>query len=326
LISVERFGEIESSPERGTPAMAVARPTDRPTRLMGLPAGPVEYRLDERGPDTVLMLHGGHMRAGLPMGEEVFADVGYSVLAVSRPGYGRTPLTTGTSPDGFADVLADLCAKLDIAALAGVVGQSAGGPTAVALAAHHPDLVQRLILQSAVGLLPWPDRRTRIAGGVVFNPRVQRVTWTLIHTLARRAPGLTLRLLLPDLTSRPVSELLTGLGAANRAALLELFGRMSSGAGFGNDMRIIAASDVHGRTASQAAGLRQPTLVIAARDDGSVSYAHAESLAEAIPRARLITSTAPSHMIWLGDDYPAITSAIAGFLAEDPSPPSLRGS
>ncbi|MFI0357441.1 alpha/beta fold hydrolase [Actinomadura sp. 9N407] len=291
--------------------------TERPTQVMELAAGPVEYRLDERGSRTVLMLHGGHMRAGMPLGEEVFADAGYTVLATSRPGYGRTPLATGTSPAGFADVLAELCGKLGIDALAGAVGQSAGGPSAVTLAARHPDLVERLILQSAVGLLPWPDRRTRMAAGVAFNPRTERMTWALMHTLVRRAPNVAFRLLLPDLTSRPVADLLAGLDTSQRAALLDLFGRMRSGAGFSNDVRTMAVAD--DRTASHAARLRQPTLVIATRDDGSVSYDHARSLAETIPNARLITSEAPSHMIWLGDDYPAIAATITDFLSEPPS-------
>jgi pimeloyl-ACP methyl ester carboxylesterase len=289
---------------------------ERPTQLLELAAEPVEYRLEERGPSTVLMLHGGHMRAGISLGEEVFANANYTLLAVSRPGYGRTPLATGTTPGRFADVLADLCHHLGIANLAAVVGQSAGGPTALALAAGHPDLVERLILQSAVGLLPWPDRRTRLAGGVVFHPRAQAVTWTLIRALARRAPDLALRLLLPDLTSRPVAELLTGLPTTDRTALLELFGRMRSGSGFSNDMRIMAAPDTAAQATSQAERLRQPTLVIASRDDGSVSYAHAQSLAEAIPHARLLTSSAPSHMIWLGDDYSAIADAITDFLTQ----------
>jgi hypothetical protein len=47
--------------------------------------------------------------------------------------------------------------------------------------------------------------------------------------------------------------------------------------------------------------------MIAAPSDGSVSYAHAESLAETIPNA-------PSHMIRLGDDYPAIAATITSFL------------
>lgn len=287
---------------------------ERATKMMVLPAGPVEYRLEERGPRVVLMLHGGHMRAGLPLGEEVFAGAGCTVLAVSRPGYGRTPLATGAAPDQFAAVIGDLCRRLGIVSLSAAVGQSAGGPTAVTLAACRPDLVERLILESAVGLLPWPDRRTRAGAGIVFHPRAEPVTWALLHLLMRRAPGLGLRLLLAGLTRRPITELLTALSTAQRAALLELFGRMRSGAGFGNDIRTMTAPHHLAALAAHAARLRQPTLVIAARDDGAVPYAHAASLAGAILEARLITSTAPSHMIWLGDDYPAITAAITDFL------------
>jgi hypothetical protein len=45
--------------------------------------------------------------------------------------------------------------------------------------------------------------------------------------------------------------------------------------------------------------------VIAATDDGAVPFAHARSLATAIPAARLIVSQAPSHFMWFADDYPA---------------------
>lgn len=31
-------------------------------------SGPVEYRFDRREHDTVLVFHGGHARAGLPLG------------------------------------------------------------------------------------------------------------------------------------------------------------------------------------------------------------------------------------------------------------------
>lgn len=287
---------------------------ERATTVIDLPSGPVEYRLEERGPRVVLMLHGGHMRAGLPLGEETFADAGCTVLAVSSPGYGRTPLATGAAPDQFAAVIGDLCRRLGIDSLTAVVGQSAGGPTAFTLAACRPDLVERLILESAVGLLPWPDHRTRVGASIIFHPRAEPVTWALVHSLMRHAPGLGLRLLLPDLTRRPITELLAALTTAQRAVLLDLFGRMRSGAGFANDIRTMTAPHHLDALAAHAARLRQPTLVIASRDDGAVPYAHAQSLAGAIPDARLIPSTAPSHMIWLGDDYPAIAAAITAFL------------
>ncbi|GAA0830022.1 hypothetical protein ACFQVD_32885 [Streptosporangium amethystogenes subsp. fukuiense] len=68
---------------------------ERPTTVAGLDAGAVEYRLERRGEAVVVVAHGGHMRAGLAHGEEVFAECGYSVLVPSRPGYSRTPLSAG---------------------------------------------------------------------------------------------------------------------------------------------------------------------------------------------------------------------------------------
>lgn len=283
-------------------------PPECPTTVIELPQGPVEFRWEQRGPRTVLMVHGGHMRASLPLGEEVFARAGYSILAPSRPGYGRTPLHVGPGPVKFADVVAGLCHELGIRRLAAVVGQSAGGPTAVMLASCHRDLVERLILQSAVGLLPWPDRRTRLGGGVLFIPRTERAVWAITHILVRRTPRLALRLLLRELTSRPAGTFVAGLAPEHRALLLGLFARMRSGAGFAADLRHLAGGT------GPAPRVTQPTLVIASPDDGAVPFAHAQALAAAIPGAQLITSRAPSHFIWLGEDYPDIELSITRFL------------
>ncbi|MDO0909854.1 alpha/beta hydrolase [Streptomyces sp. DT2A-34] len=112
----------------------------------------MEFRPDRRGPGTVVF-HGGHTRAGLSLGEDVYAEAGCSVLVPSRPGYGRTPVSTGGSAPAFADATAALCEHLGITGVAAAVGVSGGGPTAVARAARHPTLVKRLIPQSAAGPL-----------------------------------------------------------------------------------------------------------------------------------------------------------------------------
>ncbi|MEV6769619.1 alpha/beta hydrolase [Nocardia sp. NPDC051030] len=281
---------------------------ERSTRLADLSGGPVEYRLEQHGPQTVMMLHGGHMRASLPFGEGVFTDAGFSVLAPSRPGYGRTPLGAGPSPEAYADSLAELCHHLGIERLAAVVGQSASGPTAVTFAAAHPDLVARLVLESAVGFQPWPEKPSlRIGGPLMFHARTQRATWGLVHALARHAPNIALRLLLRDLSIHGVDELLATFSGDDRESLLAYFTRMNSGAGFAADLHAL-------RHPAAMPKVTQPTLVIASPDDAAVPFAQARSLAEDIPAARLITSRAPSHYIWFGADYPVIADAIIDFV------------
>lgn len=285
---------------------------DRPTVVARLDGGLTEYCLSAGDGPIVLVLHGGHMRAGLPLGEEVFRKAGFRVLAPSRPGYGRTPLTTGPSPAAFADAVAELCGELGIARLEGVVGISAGGPAAVAMAIRHPDLVRRVILESAVGPLPWPDRRTRIVGGLLFHPRIEAVTWALMHALTRTLPAVALWSLMRDLSTRPARAVVDALDSEAREITLGLLAHMRSGAGFANDLRFLAQG------ATGVAGVSQPTLVIGTAKDGAVPFAHTRALAGAIPRARLLASEADSHFIWFGGDYLKVSAQIRAFLAEDP--------
>src|SRR6266542_3630211 len=107
------------------------------------------------------------------------------------------------------DVTGTLCAHLGITKVAAVTGTSGGGPTAVAMAARHPDLAERLILQSAVGPLPYPDRRTRVGAKAMFAAVTEPATWGLMRVLLRHAPDATLRMLLgscPAELQGPVSS------------------------------------------------------------------------------------------------------------------------
>jgi pimeloyl-ACP methyl ester carboxylesterase len=281
----------------------------RPTAVAGLPAGRVEYRLDGRGDAVIVVFHGGHVRAGLALGEDAFAAAGCTVLVPSRPGYGRTPLSSGPSVERYVDVVRQLCTHLGIARVAAVVGISGGGPTAATMAARHPDLVERLILLSAVSWLPYPGRWTRVGAHLAFSSGVERLTWAGIHALARMAPGACLRMMLRGLSTRPAGAVLATLRTEDRAMLLALFTQMRSGRGFVNDLR--ATPDVTSR-------IEQPTLVVATRADGGVPFAHARSLAGSIRHAELVESQADSHFVWLGADWPAIADRIVVFLGTDP--------
>ena len=61
--------------------------------------GEIEYILKGSGP-VILFLHGspgGYDQGAIDM--EMWIDAGFSVLSISRPGYLRTPLSTGETPE-----------------------------------------------------------------------------------------------------------------------------------------------------------------------------------------------------------------------------------
>jgi pimeloyl-ACP methyl ester carboxylesterase len=144
----------------------------------------IEYRLERRGAAAVLILHGGHMSARCRFGEETFLDAGYSVLVISRPGYGRTAAGAGPSAPEFAIRLASLCQRLGLSEVS-IVGISLGARTALTMAAFYSELVPRVILMCPTSFGPWPDRRGRRIAYAVFPPGIERATWGTLHRLLR---------------------------------------------------------------------------------------------------------------------------------------------
>jgi pimeloyl-ACP methyl ester carboxylesterase len=138
-------------------------------KLAQLAQEAVEYRVLGEGP-AVLVLNGGHTNCNTPFGHErFFLEQGYRLIYPSRPGYGNTPLATGRTAQAFADALASLVDYLDLEQVI-VIGISAAGPTALQLAARHPRLVDKLILQNAVTGGRLSSTRTKLFAYFGFNP------------------------------------------------------------------------------------------------------------------------------------------------------------
>ena len=77
-------------------------------------AGNVEFLQQGEGP-AVLVFHGapGGYDQAMLIGSSL-AEQGYQVLAPSRPGYLRTPLSSGLTPEKQADAMAALLDSLGI--------------------------------------------------------------------------------------------------------------------------------------------------------------------------------------------------------------------
>lgn len=106
--------------------------------------GPVEFAETGTGP-ALLIVHG--MPGDWSQAQTLAGDLAtrHRVVLPSRPGYGRTPLTTGRSPREQAAAHAALLDHLGIDQVA-VVGISAGGPSARALVAHDRLRCTHLVL------------------------------------------------------------------------------------------------------------------------------------------------------------------------------------
>lgn len=114
---------------------------------------PAAAVLDSGSGPALLLLHGWGARKELmtPIAERLH---GYRTIAPDLPGFGATPAPPRAW--GVVEYAAWVIALLDRLGVerAHIVGHSNGGRVAIALAAAHPDRVDRLVLTDSAGIRP----------------------------------------------------------------------------------------------------------------------------------------------------------------------------
>lgn len=139
--------------------------------------GPVEASISGSGP-PVLVVHGA--AGGYDQGKiqsEAFQEVTF--ISVSRPGYLRTPLSTGPTPQEQADAMAALLDEFHIDKTV-FIGTSTGGLVGLHFALRHPQRCRALVLISAVNApLPFP-----VSPLAVFSPLLADdfLPWSLLRS------------------------------------------------------------------------------------------------------------------------------------------------
>jgi pimeloyl-ACP methyl ester carboxylesterase len=271
-----------------------------------LETGPIEYRvLGKDEGRAVLVLNGGHTNCNSPFGhEQFFLKHGYRLVIPSRPGYGRTPSSTGRSAEAFADALVGLLEHLHLERVI-VVGISGAGPTALQLAGRHPHRVSTLILQNAVTGARFPAPATRLGAYLVFNRWVERWTWAAFRAFARVAPLRALKIMMLSLSSLDPAQVVSTMSREHRRGALHLLLASRSGSGF--------LYDLHHRC-GDLRRITSPTLIIRSKYDGSVGADHANYAADHIRNAQLFVSPAESHLMWFSSHNAAIEERMRVFL------------
>jgi pimeloyl-ACP methyl ester carboxylesterase len=119
------------------------------SRVAETAAGPIEYARVGQGP-AVLVIHGcpGGYDQGLIATKLAPSDE-FTFISPSRPGYLRTPLHVGLTPEAQADSYAALLDALGISQAA-IIGISGGAPSALQFALRHPGRCWGLVTVCAV--------------------------------------------------------------------------------------------------------------------------------------------------------------------------------
>lgn len=115
---------------------------------------------------AVILLHGMKFQAATwrELGTlEVLADLGFRVMAVDMPGFGKSP-SCAVQP---AEVLSRF---LDLQGVerAFLLGPSMGGRIALEFAVAHPDRIAGLVLVGAVGVAELQDQLAKITAPVLI--------------------------------------------------------------------------------------------------------------------------------------------------------------
>ena len=272
-------------------------------------AGRVEVH-DSGGPGPVLLvLHGipGDYRQGVT----VLEDLGPTarVLLVSRPGYGRTPLSSGRTAEQQADLCAALLDALGIET-AVVLGISGGGPAAYAFANRHPDRCTGLLLCCAVAahVLEVPVGMRRLAA----VPGAWRLLAWVGRVAARRRPPAVP----DDLTASERAQLSDPAVSAALDRFLRDTPTWTRGVGLRNDCRQLVAA-----VEQPWCGQPVPTVVLHGEADEVVPVANAREHARLVPGASLEVLPDLGHALPLFARS-LLTERLRGLLSSSPARPT----
>jgi pimeloyl-ACP methyl ester carboxylesterase len=236
--------------------------------------GPIEYRIAGQGP-TLLVLNGGHTNCDSPLGhEQFFLDQGYQLLIPSRPGYGKTPSSTGRTAEAFADALVSLLDFFHLDSVI-VVGISAAGPPALQLAGRAPTRVSKVILQNAATSGSYASGMIRFMTYVLFHPLSERWVWAAFWGLACVAPQAALKSMLGSLSRLPTDQVLATMSPVQQQSALAFLLASRSGSGF--------LHDIH-HHCGDLGRVTAPVLIITSKYDGLVDSSHATYAHTHLPR------------------------------------------
>lgn len=247
------------------------------------PDGDIEYAQEGEGM-PVLLLHGagGGFDFGLWSGR-VFFNNTRTILAVSRYGYLRSPIPEDASIRNQAAQYRDLLDHLNITKVV-VVGTSAGGPSAIQFANDYPERCAGLILISAVSMPEPSGNEEPVYIKIIHLIQQSDYAYWLFTKFGQST--------ILDLMGIP-KDVYENFSPEQKQLAQEMLDVMHPMTrryqGTLNDADMLLVDEI------SVGNISCPTLIMHAKDDALVNYAHALHSHERIPRSQLILFETGGH-------------------------------
>jgi len=301
---------------------------DADSQVVETKAGPMEYIERGSGP-AVLICHGapGGYDQAMLLGDALVKE-GFRVIAPSRPGFLRTPLSTGLLFEDQADALAALLDKLGVKSAA-VLGFSTGAQVAARFALRHPDRTDALVLISPVTAAyqrdPLTQTRQLLPDAALFKTTGDMGAWLFVEQAARD----------PRWMLDAVFATETNLDADARAKLVDFvaadpaqlaFFRALLGtqaplspreSGTRNDLLLVRVLDpvAYDR-------IKAPTLLVTGAADAANPWVDLKVITALLPTARTFTVPGAGDLVWFGPNAADARQKVADFLKAPPPVPT----
>ena len=274
------------------------------SQVVATPCGRIEYALIGKGA-PVLLVHGagGGFDQGLEFGRPL-AELGFTVIAMSRFGYLRTPLPADASPAAQADAHACLLDALKLPRAA-ILGGSAGAPATIEFCLRHAGRCSAMVLL-VPAFLPRsvPQARPPAQPSFMFEAILGSDFFFWLNMKFARD------IMLERVFATPARDFENARPEEQERVLrimrsvLPLGGRRK---GLWNDLAIVASSPRY-----ELERISSPALVIGIENDLFGTYPGSRSAAERIPGARFLGFPTGGHL-WAGRQE-EVVAAMRGFL------------
>jgi len=293
------------------------------SEVLETPLGKVEVLTRGDGP-PLLVLHGalGGFDQGLLLADSL-SGVAASVIAPSRPGYLRTPLTSGVLPEHQADLMAALLDKLEVPS-ADVLAFGEGASVALQLALRHPTRVEKLVLASPVIVHPTVADKRPFPDEVMAGLTGDTGSW-LMYEASRRDPAAILDWLFPRESLRsPIQQKEARQFILDSPDQTVLFQELldttvplsAREPGTRNDLVQTRVNPI------PLDKVAVPVLIVQGELDAVIPVKDVQAMAAKIPGSQLVTIPLTGHLLMLGPGTEEAAQHIHTFLSTESTSPA----